>query len=47
MLGIKLDVRPFLERVTQELGRIDPGQVRALGRLGYSDWGDVVTFICA
>ena len=21
-------------------------QVRALGRLGYSDWSDVVTFIC-
>src|SRR5262249_48910973 len=30
MLGIKLDVRPFLERVSQELGRIDPAQVRAL-----------------
>ena len=22
-------------------------QLRALGRLGYSDWGDLVTFICA
>jgi hypothetical protein len=22
-------------------------QIRALGRLGYSDWSDVVTFICA
>src|SRR3989440_5301612 len=30
MLGTKLDVRPFLERVSQELGRIDPAQVRAL-----------------
>jgi D-sedoheptulose 7-phosphate isomerase len=30
MLGIKLDVRPFLERVSQELARIDPAQVRAL-----------------
>ena len=30
MLGIKLDVRPFLERVSQELSRIDPAEVRAL-----------------
>jgi D-sedoheptulose 7-phosphate isomerase len=30
MLGIKLDVRPFLERVSQELARIDPAEVRAL-----------------
>src|SRR5262245_9070282 len=30
MLGIKLDVHPFLERVTSELARIDPAQVRAL-----------------
>src|SRR5947199_6623552 len=30
MLGIKLDVRPFLDRVSQELARIDPAQVRAL-----------------
>jgi D-sedoheptulose 7-phosphate isomerase len=30
MLGIKLDVRPFLERVGQELGRIDPAEVKAL-----------------
>jgi D-sedoheptulose 7-phosphate isomerase len=30
MLGIKLDVRPFLNRVAEELGRIDPGQVHAL-----------------
>jgi D-sedoheptulose 7-phosphate isomerase len=30
MLGIKLDVRPFLERVSEELARIDPDQVRAL-----------------
>src|SRR5207244_2096498 len=30
MLGIKLDARSFLERVAQELGRIDPAQVKAL-----------------
>ncbi len=30
MLGTKLDVRPFLERVTQELARIDTREVRAL-----------------
>jgi D-sedoheptulose 7-phosphate isomerase len=30
MLGIKLDVRPFLERAGQELLRIDPAQVKTL-----------------
>ena len=30
MLGIKLDVRPFLNRVAEELARIDPGEVHAL-----------------
>src|SRR5262245_54679314 len=30
MLGIKLDVRPFLDRVSQELARVDPAEVRAL-----------------
>ena len=30
MLGIKLDVRPFLERASQELLRIDPAEVKAL-----------------
>ncbi len=30
MLGVKLDPRGFLERVAQELGRIDSGQVQAL-----------------
>src|SRR6476469_9289891 len=30
MLGIKLDARSFLERVGQELGRIDPAEVKAL-----------------
>ncbi len=30
MLGTTLDVRPFLERVGEELLRVDPAQVRAL-----------------
>jgi D-sedoheptulose 7-phosphate isomerase len=30
MLGITLDVRPFLDRVSQELARVEPAQVRAL-----------------
>jgi len=30
MLGIKLDVRPFMERVSQELQRLDPAAVHAL-----------------
>jgi D-sedoheptulose 7-phosphate isomerase len=30
MLGTKLDVRPFLDRVGQELQHIDPAEVRAL-----------------
>jgi D-sedoheptulose 7-phosphate isomerase len=35
MLGIKLDVRSFLERVGEELRRIDPGQVKALADAVY------------
>src|SRR5262245_18204956 len=30
LLGTTIDVRPFLERVGQELMRIDPAEVRAL-----------------
>jgi D-sedoheptulose 7-phosphate isomerase len=30
MLGTQLDVRPFLERVSAELGRVDPAEVKAL-----------------
>jgi D-sedoheptulose 7-phosphate isomerase len=30
MLGVKLDVRPFFERVSQELARLNPVEVRAL-----------------
>jgi D-sedoheptulose 7-phosphate isomerase len=35
MLGIKLDVRPFLERAGQELLRIDPAQVKTLADAVY------------
>src|SRR5260370_4320861 len=30
MLGTKFDARPFLERVGEELRRIDPAEVKAL-----------------
>src|SRR5438093_2863983 len=30
MLGVKLDVRPFLDKVSEELAKIDPVQVKAL-----------------
>lgn len=30
MLGIKMDVRPFLDRVALELGRINPAEVKAM-----------------
>jgi D-sedoheptulose 7-phosphate isomerase len=36
MLGTKLDARPFLERVAQELLRIDPAEVKTLADLMYS-----------
>jgi D-sedoheptulose 7-phosphate isomerase len=36
MLGIKLDVQPFLERVGRELARIDPAQVKALADAIYA-----------
>jgi D-sedoheptulose 7-phosphate isomerase len=47
MLGIKLDVRPFLERVGQELLRIDPAEVKALadGIYGCYDRGATVFII--
>jgi len=35
MLGTTLDVRPFLERVGQELMRINPAEVKALADLMY------------
>ena len=30
MLGVKLDVRPFLDKVCEELARIDPAEVKTL-----------------
>src|SRR5262245_48149563 len=36
MLGTKLDVRPFLDRVGQELQKIDPAEVKALADAIYS-----------
>jgi D-sedoheptulose 7-phosphate isomerase len=35
MLGTRLDARSFLERVAQELSRVDPAQVRQLADLIY------------
>jgi D-sedoheptulose 7-phosphate isomerase len=35
MLGTKLDVRPFLHRVSEELAKIDPREVRGLADLIY------------
>jgi D-sedoheptulose 7-phosphate isomerase len=35
MLGTKLDVRPFLDRVGEELRRIDPTEVKALADAVY------------
>jgi len=36
VLGTQLDVRPFLERVADELLRIDPAEVKTLADLMYS-----------
>jgi D-sedoheptulose 7-phosphate isomerase len=36
MLGTKLDVRPFLDRVGEELRKIDPAEVRALADAVYA-----------
>jgi len=47
MLGIKLDVRPFLERVSQELSRIDPAEVRALADAIYACYQERrMVFVC-
>jgi D-sedoheptulose 7-phosphate isomerase len=35
MLGIKLDVRPFLERVGQELMRVNPAEIKTLADAMY------------
>jgi D-sedoheptulose 7-phosphate isomerase len=36
MLGIKLDVQPFLDRVSRELGRIDAAEVKGLADAIYA-----------
>src|SRR5881394_1104143 len=47
MLGIKLDARPFLERVGQELLRIDPAEVKALADAIYACYAQGRTvFLC-
>jgi D-sedoheptulose 7-phosphate isomerase len=47
MLGVKLDVRPFLERVGRELLRIDPAEVKNLAERMYAAYetGNFV-FVC-
>src|ERR1700676_5754025 len=47
MLGIKLDVRPFLERVAQELARIETAEVQALADAIYRSYEDNrFVFVC-
>ena len=47
MLGIKLDVRPFLERVGQELSRVDPAEVKALADAIYVCYQERrMVFVC-
>jgi D-sedoheptulose 7-phosphate isomerase len=47
MLGVNLDVRPFLQRVAQELARIDPAQVKALADAIYRCYEEGrLVFIC-
>lgn len=47
MLGIKLDARQFMERVSQELLRVDPNEIQALADAIYRcyDQGRMV-FLC-
>jgi len=47
MLGNKLDVRPFLERVSQELSRIDPAEVKSLADAIYACYEEHrMVFVC-
>jgi D-sedoheptulose 7-phosphate isomerase len=47
MLGTQLDVRPFLERVGQELLRIDPRQVKVLADAMYACYREGrMIFVC-
>jgi len=47
MLGTTLDIRPFLERVGQELMRINPAEVKSLAELMYDCYRRSRTiFVC-
>jgi len=47
MLGVKLDVRPFLNKVCEELNKIEPAEVRALADAIYECYEHRRTvFIC-
>jgi D-sedoheptulose 7-phosphate isomerase len=47
MLGTKLDVRPFMERVSQELLKLDPAEIHALADAIYECYDQRRTvFIC-
>jgi D-sedoheptulose 7-phosphate isomerase len=47
MLGTKLDVRPFLERIGQELLRVDPAQVKSLADAMYNCYlHERMIFVC-
>lgn len=47
MLGVKLDAGAFLQRIGQELGRIDPAEVATLSDLCYDTYRrDRFIFIC-
>jgi D-sedoheptulose 7-phosphate isomerase len=47
MLGVKLDVGPFMDRVCDELRKIDPAQVRALADAIYECYEHRrIVFIC-
>src|SRR5436190_8552321 len=47
MLGTKMDVRPFLERVGQELLRINPAEVKALADLLHESYEQKrIAFLC-
>ncbi len=47
MLGTRLDVRPFLERVGRELLRVDPAEVKALADAMYACYEqDRFIFLC-
>ncbi len=40
MLGVHLDVVPYMERLQAEIARVDPGEVRRLADLIYDAWND-------